>query len=138
MIDPRNTLTNIQQVLPLSERIRHMMQPVMKVGVVRYIGTLNDYSDDAYCYYVPYDAVARPIPGVWIRGSDAALLKERLAHGLGHARLIVDSAGEKFKPHNVVEEMPGADENPFRSDLRTMGHGRDYLHHHGNRRARIW
>src|SRR5262249_56627508 len=62
-------------------------------------------------YYVPYDAVARPLPGVWVRGNDGACLRHMLARGRVRVRLEVDSVRETITSHNVVAELPGADDD---------------------------
>jgi hypothetical protein len=68
------------------------------------------YPGDSRDYYVPYDAVERPLPGVWISGSDGRRVREMMAEGPVRARLVVDSGREEVTTHNVVGELPGADD----------------------------
>jgi hypothetical protein len=88
----------------------HVMEPDMKAGAAGFIGTLSGYPGDSCDYYVPYDALERPIPGVWVRGSDGARLREWLEEGGVLVRLVVDSERRSITTHNVVGELPGADD----------------------------
>jgi hypothetical protein len=108
--DPDETFASTTQVLPFPREIQAVMEPAMAAGAAGFVGVLRDYPGDSMDYYVPYDAVARPLPGVWIRGSDGARLREALAREPATARLRVESARETITTYNVVGELPGADE----------------------------
>ena len=108
--DPDGTFADSVQVLPFGSQIQAVMEPVIQAGAVGFVGVLNDYPSDSHDYYVPYDAVERPIPGVWIRGSDGKTLTAMLAGGPATARIEVDSIREPITTYNVVGELPGADE----------------------------
>jgi hypothetical protein len=109
--DPEATFAESTQVLPFGREMQAVMEPAMAAGAVAFVGALTDYPSDSHDYYVPYDAVARPIPGVWISGSDGARLREMLAAGPAHARLNVESDRKTITTHNVVGELPGADDD---------------------------
>ena len=110
MYDPGATFTETTQVLPFGREIMGVMEPAMAAGAVGFVGVLRDYPGDSHDYYVPYDAVARPLPGVWIRGSDGTRLARALTSGPATAQLSVDSTRETITTYNVVGELPGADE----------------------------
>jgi hypothetical protein len=110
VFDPRATFAEALQVLPFGAQIQHVMEPAIEAGAAAYIGTLSDYPGDSCEYYVPYDAVARPIPGVWVRGSDGARVRALLERGSVRVRLHVDAVREEITSHNVVGELPGADD----------------------------
>ncbi|HET8943428.1 MAG TPA: M28 family peptidase, partial [Dehalococcoidia bacterium] len=65
---------------------------------------------DSKDYYVPYDAISRPLPGVWVRGSDGERLAQSLASGPVKARLQVESVSQTITTYNVVGELRGADD----------------------------
>src|SRR5262249_7951002 len=65
---------------------------------------------DSKDYYVPYDGVPRPIPGVWVRGSDGERLRDLASRGPVCARLEVDATCATTTSDNVVGELPGADD----------------------------
>jgi len=108
--DPDAAFADSTQVLPFGRETQAVMEPAMAAGAAGFVGALTGYPSDSRDYYVPYDAVARPIPGVWISGSDGARLRRMLAAGPVQARLAVDSVRETVSTHNVVGELPGADD----------------------------
>ena len=108
--DPGGTFADSRQILPFSRRVQAVMDPAIEAGALAFIGSLADYPSDSHDYYVPYDAVSRPIPGVWISGSVGARLREMLDAGPVRARLAVESLRENVTTHNVIGELPGADE----------------------------
>jgi len=108
--DPDGTFAETTQVLPFGREIQAVMEPAMAAGAVGFVGTLTDYPSNSHDYYVPYDAVSRPVPGVWISGSDGARLYRMLATAPVQARLAVESIRQTVTTHNVVGELSGADD----------------------------
>jgi hypothetical protein len=109
--DPAATFENALQVLPFGPQIQEVMEPSIDAGAIAFIGVLNRYPGDSIDYYVPYDGKARPIPGVWIRGSDGPRLRRLLASGAVQVTLRVDSVRQSVTSHNVVAELPGQDDD---------------------------
>ncbi len=108
--DPDGTFATSTHVLPFGREFMTAMDPAAAAGAAGFVGVLADYPGDSKDYYVPYDGVARPIPGVWVRGSEGAMLRALLAAGGARARLEVHSIRRTITSHNVVAELPGADE----------------------------
>lgn len=108
--DPEGTFANSVQVLPFSPQFQEVMEPVMAAGASGFVGALTGYPSDSHEYYVPYDGIARPIPGVWISGSDGVRLHEMLSAGPVRARLKVDSIRQAITSNNIVGELAGADD----------------------------
>ena len=108
--DPGGTLAGAVQVLPFGREFMMAMEPAAAGGAVGFVGVLAGYPGDSKDYYVPYDAVARPLPGVWIRGSDGERLRALVARGTVRARLVIEAAREIICCRNVVGELPGADD----------------------------
>jgi len=107
--DPDETYASTKHILPFGREIQNVMEPSLSAGAAGFIGVLRDYPGDSHDYYVPYDAIERPIPGVWISGSDGERLRELLAGGQLRATLSVDSVREMITTYNIVGELPGAD-----------------------------
>jgi hypothetical protein len=110
IVDPDGSLTGAQHVVPFGAQFQEVMEPSVESGAAAFIGTLTDYPGDSFNYFVPYDAIARPIPGVWVNGTDGAWLREQLAGGPVRVRLAVASSREDVESHNVVGELEGADD----------------------------
>ena len=108
--DPDGTFPGTQHVVPFAKEFQEVMAPSIDAGAAAFIGTLSDYPGDSCRYFVPYDAHTRPIPGVWVRGSDGARLRDLLAAGPVRIRLHVESTEEDAPSSNVVGELPGADD----------------------------
>lgn len=86
-----------------------MMDAPIAAGAAGFAGVLNGYPDNSYQYYVPYDGLARIIPGVWISGSDGARLRNLCAEGDVRALLVSRADRRDITSHNVIGGLPGAD-----------------------------
>ncbi|HEX6685328.1 MAG TPA: M28 family peptidase [Candidatus Limnocylindrales bacterium] len=111
VVDPGGTMAGTEHVLPFGPELLEVMEPSIAAGARAFIGSLAGYPGDSFHYFVPYDAVLRPIPGLWISGSDGAWLHERLAAGPVRVRLTTDTRVDTITTYNVVGELPGADED---------------------------
>ncbi|MDP6376321.1 MAG: M28 family peptidase [Pseudomonadales bacterium] len=109
-VDPRNSFAGEVQTLPFPAPLQSVMEPAMDAGAAAFIGALTNYPGDSYEYYVPYDGIERPIPGVWIRGSDGLRLRDLAMSGEVTVRLSVASRRETVLTNNIIGELPGADE----------------------------
>jgi hypothetical protein len=106
--DPRRTFDGSLQVLPFGSEIQSVMEPSIGAGAVAFIGTLPGYPGGGHEYYVPYDGMPRPIPGVWISGSDGERLRELSRKGTVRVELSVDAVRDRTTSYNVIGELPGA------------------------------
>ncbi len=109
--DPGRTLAGANQVLPFSRLLMAVMDAPLSAGAVGFVGVLSDYPGDSYKYYVPYDGVARALPGVWIRGSDGARLRRLCSESKVQGRLVNRALRREIISYNVVGELPGADQD---------------------------
>jgi hypothetical protein len=110
IVDPDGSLAGATHIVPFAGDIMDVMEKSIDGGATAFIGTLKNYPGNSFNYFVPYDAKVRPIPGVWISGTDGALLHEQLAAGPVKVKLVVTSTLEDDESHNVVGELPGADD----------------------------
>jgi hypothetical protein len=108
--DPRATMKDAIQVLPFGLEIQHVMEPSIDAGAAAFVGVLRDYPGGGHDYYVPYDGIVRAIPGVWIRERDGVRLRDLLKDGKVSIDLSVEATCEPITSHNVVGELPGADD----------------------------
>src|SRR5262249_6372524 len=109
--DPAGTFPGTTHVLPFGREVMAVMEPAIEASAVGVVGVLDGHPGDSEDYYVPYDAVARPRPGVGGRGGDGARLRRMLADGPARARLAVDALREATTCANVVGELAGADDD---------------------------
>jgi hypothetical protein len=106
--DPDGEFDTISQVLPFSFGFQNAMGPAIAAGAAGFIGIITGVPFDTHDYFVPYDAIERPIPGVWISASDGARLKALIAAGPVSGRIVTDTTLERVTSHNVVATLPGA------------------------------
>ena len=109
--DPDDTFSTSTHVLPFGRGMQHALEPAMEAGALGFVGVLSGHPGDINEYYVPYDAVERPVPGAWISASDGRRVTEVLAKGPARARLRVVTKTEPITSYNIVGELPGADED---------------------------
>lgn len=110
VFDPDGTFDDEMQLLPFTRFVQEVTATSEAAGAVAFIGVLRDYPGDSLSYYVPYTGESAGVPGVWVRSSDGAWLTDQLAAGPVRIRLSIDSRIEPFVSHNVVGELPGADD----------------------------
>jgi hypothetical protein len=105
--DPSGEFDELVQILPFGRSLQNVMEPALEAGAMGFVG-IFDAPWETCDYYVPYDAVERPIPGVWISRADGERLNNLLARGDVRGRLVVDSDRAEVTTHNVVGSLPGA------------------------------
>lgn len=105
--DPEGVFADHVQTLPFASDQQLIMEPAIAAGAVGFIGALTGVPWDTHDYYVPYDAVRRPIPGAWISRSTAGRLDAALESGPGTGRLQLDASTPMVDTHNVVATLEG-------------------------------
>lgn len=106
--DPDADFDTLEQVLPFGARFREVMDPAIAAGAVGFVGLLTGFPWETRDYYVPYDAIARPIPGLWLSAGDGRRLLAGLGDAAPRARLTVEVDRHPATSHNVVGTLPGA------------------------------
>ncbi len=108
--DPDGTFPEGRHRLPFAMELQETMGPAIAAGAIGYVGVLRGYPSGGCEYYVPYDGVFRPIPGVYVSEEDGDRLLSLLQNGASTARIDVVADRGFTTSHNVVGELPGADE----------------------------
>ena len=104
--DPDGEFDSLVQTLPFGRQMQAVMEPAIEAGAIGYVG-IFDAPWETCDYYVPYDGVERPIPGVWVGKADGERIRALLDAGTVTARLVVDSTREHVTTHNVVGTLNG-------------------------------
>jgi hypothetical protein len=105
--DPDGEFATKSQVVPFSNAMMRVMKPAIDAGASAFIGLLNGFPWETREYYVPYDAIERPIPGVYLSRSDGEQLKGLMDKGAVRAKLVAQSKAETVTTHNVIGTLPG-------------------------------
>jgi hypothetical protein len=109
IVDPSGSLLTETHLLPFGLDIDKTIDPVVAGGAKAFIGNLANYPGRTHDYFVPYDAIDRPIPGVWIGADDGLWLTTKLLLGGVKVKLSLDAQVDEVISYNVVGELPGAD-----------------------------
>jgi hypothetical protein len=96
-------------LFPFGRQMQDTMGPAIEAGAVGFVGVLRGVPGGGHQYYVPYDAVSRPIPGVYV-GEDSLPDLEGAIESGDAANLRIDATRGETICHNVVGELPGADD----------------------------
>jgi hypothetical protein len=110
IVDPSGSLLTETHLLPFGLDIDKTVDPVVAGGAKAFIGNLANYPGKTHDYFVPYDAIDRPIPGVWIGADDGLWLTSKLLLGGVKVKLTLDARVDDVISYNVVGELPGADD----------------------------
>ncbi len=104
-------LNGIDHMLPFSFQFQNVLEPAIEAGAVGFIGVLSNLPWDTEEYFVPYDAVRRPLSGVWISASNGDRVKAQLAAGRTLARISYDASVETVTSYNVYGSLPGVSDD---------------------------
>ncbi|MCA2223963.1 M28 family peptidase [Nonomuraea aurantiaca] len=102
--DPEGVFDTLVQTLPFGPRMMEVVEPALEAGAAGFIGALTGLPWETRDYYVPYDAIERPIPALWLSASDARRLLARLPCT---GELVAQSVTDTVTTHNVVATLPG-------------------------------
>ncbi|WP_199547716.1 M28 family peptidase, partial [Streptomyces sp. N35] len=108
--DPEGVFDTLVQTLPFGPRLNQVVEPALAAKSAGYVGAL-DFPWETRDYYVPYDAVERPIPGLWLRPSDTRRVLDLMDKGPCTGTLTSGSRLTDALSHNVVATLPGASDH---------------------------
>jgi hypothetical protein len=106
--DPEGELDDYVHLLPFGPRLGREVDTAVEAGAAGYVGVLAGMPWDTRDYYVPYDAVDRPLPAVWVDRAGGAALAGMMRGGPVRARIEVDARRTAGTTSNVVGTLPGA------------------------------
>ena len=105
--DPKNEFENLEQTVPFDIRFQEVLKPALENNSLGFIGILSGYIWDTDKYYVPYDAVERKIPGVWVSRSNGKKIIDFMNKGKVNARILYDAKISEDISHNITGILPG-------------------------------
>jgi hypothetical protein len=106
--DPKNELDDLEQTVPFDFKMRKFLESPLKDDVVGFIGILSGYPWETDKYYVPYDAVERNIPGVYVSRENGIEILKFIESGKVKANLSFDAITSEVTSHNVLGRLYGA------------------------------
>ncbi|HEX8805134.1 MAG TPA: M28 family peptidase, partial [Acidimicrobiales bacterium] len=105
--DPGGGLDGYEHLLPFGPRLGREVDRAVDAGAAAYVGVLGGMPWETNQYYVPYDAVDRDLPAVWVDRGAGARLAALLAAGPVRGRIEVEGRRREGQTCNVVGTLPG-------------------------------
>jgi hypothetical protein len=130
--DPEGVFDTLVQTVPMAwPSPVDGLERATAAGAAGYVGALTGVPWETRDYYVPYDAVPRPLPAVWVSPSDSRALLALLDDGPCTAEVSVAATTATVRTHNVVATLPGGSAAPVSAapSSRATGHRHDASAH---------
>jgi hypothetical protein len=110
--DPDGEFRDHVQVLPFGAALGKEIDAVVDSKAGAMVGVVDAPWVSAQ-YFVPYDGVIRPIPGVWLDREQGDRLATLLDAGPVDVELITEVEHREAVDHNVIATAPGPDERDW-------------------------
>lgn len=105
--DPKNEFDSLEQTVPFDIRFQNIIEPALENNASGFIGILSGYPWETDNYYVPYDAIERKIPGVWVSGNNGKEIMQLMKKGKINAKISYNGKISEMISHNITGTLPG-------------------------------
>ncbi len=106
--DPSNEFVDHVHVLPFGSALGKEIDTVVETGAGAMVGVVDAPWTTAD-YFVPYDGVVRPIPGLWLDRDDGDRLDALIAEGPVDVEITTEIANHDSVDHNIIATAPAGD-----------------------------
>lgn len=105
--DPMNEFETLYQLVPFDIRFQNILESAIEKGAKALIGILSGFPWDTDKYYVPYDAVERSIPGIYVSPENGRKISDLIEKGVLRARIAYKGKISEITTHNITGTLPG-------------------------------
>ncbi len=105
--DPKNEFESLEQTVPFDMNFQNIIEPAYEKNALGLIGILSGYPWETDKYYVPYDALERKIPGIWVSGKNGKKIIDLMNKGKVRANLSYNGKISEVISHNITGNLPG-------------------------------
>ena len=105
--DPKNEFESLVQTVPFDVNFQNVVEPALENKALGFIGILSGYPWETDNYYVPYDALKRNIPGVWVSGNNGNIIMDLMKKGKVKAKISYNGEISEVISHNITGTLPG-------------------------------
>ena len=105
--DPENEFDNMEQLFPFDFKMSALLDRPLNNGIAGFIGILSGYPWETNEYYVPYDAVEREIPGVYVSRDNGKNILKLIERGTVRVRLSYSAKISEVISHNITGTLKG-------------------------------
>ncbi len=106
--DPKNEFDDLEQTVPFDYKMLNFLEPSLKNEIGGFIGILSGYPWETDKYYVPYDAIEREIPGVYVSRANGKKILKLMDTGTVKANLSYEATISEVTSHNILGCLRGA------------------------------
>lgn len=106
--DPEGAFDTLVQTLPFGPRMLEVVEPAIEAEAAGYVGALTGVPWETRDYYVPYDAMRRPIPGLWLSRGDGLRVLALMEAGPCTGTIVAPSEVDRATSANVLATLPGS------------------------------
>ncbi len=109
--DPKNEFEDLEQIVPFDYKMQKFLEQLSSKNpgeIAGFIGILSGYPWETDKYYVPYDAVQRNIPGVYVSPNNGKRILEFIKNSTVKANLSYKATISETTSHNISGCLYGA------------------------------
>jgi hypothetical protein len=108
LYDPKNEFEDLEQTVPFDYKMQKFLGQDLKNNIAGFISILTGYPWETDKYYVPYDAVEREIPGVYVSRKNGKNILKLIEKGKVEAKLSYEAIISEVTSHNILGRLHGA------------------------------
>lgn len=105
--DPRNEFDSLTQLMPFGVNFQNVLDEAINGGASAMIGYINNYPWETQDYYVPYNAVEKGIPGVWVSPKNGKKISKLMRNHKVHARISYEASKDDVETNNIYGILKG-------------------------------
>lgn len=105
--DPKNEFDNLKQLMPFGIIMQNAIDYAIGSKASAFIGILSNYPWETQDYYVPYDAVIRKIPGVWVSPANGKKILKLMRKGKVNGRISYEASVLESVSNNITATLKG-------------------------------
>jgi len=105
--DPNDEFASMEQIIPFDYKMRKLFESQSTNKPVGFIGILSGYPWETDKYYVPYDAVERKIPAVYVSRNNGKKIFDLMGTGTVRAKMSYKATISQVICHNITGVLHG-------------------------------
>jgi hypothetical protein len=105
--DPKNEFNTLKQLMPFGIVMQNAIDYAVEAKASGFIGILNNYPWETQDYYVPYDAIIRKIPGVWVSPANGKKILNFMRKGNVTGRISYEATITDAISNNISATLKG-------------------------------
>ncbi|MFX0073811.1 MAG: M28 family peptidase [Candidatus Hermodarchaeota archaeon] len=109
--DPKNEFDSLTQLMPFGITFQNVLKEAIKGGASAMIGYISNYPWETQDYYVPYNAVEKNIPGVWVSPKNGKKISKLLRKHEVRAMISYEAHKDIVETNNIYGTLKGKNDD---------------------------